>query len=204
MTKSLILPSILIVCVSFTACSSNTEVNSSPVAVTPIKLDPLTIEKIDQTPDSLLVYMIFEHISRTLPSNSDQELASLLSLPKPQQVIYIIWTLEGEVNNGGFNQYYYNPSGQFAKLAPEALNLVGANQYAALTQAANEVYEKEKGRITKYQDGTSEGFSKSYENNPLEKFDHEFYTLKEPLMDLQISYIRKHKRDFVIQNGEVP
>ncbi len=197
MTRSLILPSILIVCVSFTACSSNTEVNSSPVAETPLKLDPLTIEKIDQTPDSLLLYMIFEHISRALPSNSNQELASLLALPKPQQVIYVIWTLEGEVNNGGFNQYYYNPSGQFAKLAPEALKLIGANQYAALTQAANEVYEKEKERITKYQDGTSEGFSKSYENNLLEKFDHEFYTLKEPLMDLQNSYIRKHKRDFV-------
>ncbi|WP_205942739.1 DMP19 family protein [Pedobacter psychroterrae] len=143
--------------------------------------------------------MIFEHISSRIAGNPDQELASLLALPKPQQVIYITWILEGEVNNGGFNQYYYNSSGQFAKLAPEALKLVGATQHAALTQAANDVYEKEKERIVKYQDGTSEGFSKSYENNPLEKFDDQFYKLKEPLMDLQIAYIRKNKKDFVVK-----
>ena len=196
-SKSFILSSILIVCLWCTGCLSNTEVNNSTVAQTPVKLESLTIEMIDQTPDSLLVYMIFEHISNRMADHSDQQLASLLALPKAQQVIYITWTLEGEVNNGGFNQFYYNSSGQFAELAPEALKLVGATQYAALTDAANEVYEKNKERITKYQDGTSEGFSKSYENNPLDKFDDQFYVMKEPLMDLQVAYIRKNKKDFV-------
>lgn len=36
----------------FTACTSNTEVNSSTVIEVPKELEPLTIKKIDQTPDS--------------------------------------------------------------------------------------------------------------------------------------------------------
>ena len=196
-SKPFILPSILIVCLWCTGCLSNTEVDNSTVSQTPVKLESLTIQMIGQTPDSLLVYVIFDHISKRMAVSPDQELASLLALPKPQQVIYIVWTLDAEVNNGGFNQFYYNSSGQFAELAPEALKLVGATQYAALTDAANEVYKKNKERITKHHDGTIEGFSKSYENNPLEKFDDQFYVMKEPLMDLQVAYIRKNKKDFV-------
>ncbi|MFA4871026.1 MAG: DMP19 family protein [Pedobacter sp.] len=175
----------------------NTAVNSSNVIEAQVKRPPLTVETIDGTPDSLLVQLVFDHISNTLPTNPDQELASVLSLTKPQQAIYIIWWLEAEVNNGGFNQYYYNSSGQFAKLAPNVLRLVGANKFAELTQTANNVFEKEKEQITKDQNGTSEGFSKSYDNNPLEKFDNQFYALKEPLMELQVAFIRKNKKDFV-------
>jgi hypothetical protein len=154
LSKTLVLPSVLLMGLWCAGCYSNTEVISSTVVQSPIKLDSLTTEKIDNTPDSLLVYMIFDHISSRVADGSGQELASLLDLPKPQQVIYITWTLEVEVNNGGFNQYYYNSSGEFAKLAPEALKLIGATQHAVLTQSANEVYEKEKKRIVKHQDGT--------------------------------------------------
>jgi len=187
----------LVMSIEFSSCSMNTAVNSSNVIEAQVKRPPLTVETIDGTPDSLLVQLVFDHISNTLPTNPDQELASVLSLTKPQQAIYIIWWLEAEVNNGGFNQYYYNSSGQFAKLAPNVLRLVGANKFAELTQTANNVFEKEKEQITKDQNGTSEGFSKSYDNNPLEKFDNQFYALKEPLMELQVAFIRKNKKDFV-------
>ncbi|WP_316812931.1 DMP19 family protein [Pedobacter heparinus] len=195
--RSFILLLALVTTTVFTACTSNTEVSSSTVIEAPKELEPLTIEKIDQTPDSALVWLIFEHISNGLPSDPDQELAYILSLSKPQQAIYITWLLEGEVNNGGFNQYYYNSSGQFAKLAPDALKLVGATQFAVLTQAANKMYEKEKHHITRHQDGTSEGFSKSYYNKPLDEFDDQFYKLKEPLGELQIAFIRNNKAAFV-------
>lgn len=189
----------IVICVLLFGCFSNAEVNNKTSLKTKVKTAPLTVETIDQTPDSLLLYLIFDHISSTLSSDPEQEFKSVLSLSKPQQAIYIIWGMESEVNNGGFNQYYYNSSGQFAKFAPEALKLVGANQFAALMHAANDVYEKEKDSITKEQDGTIEGFSKSYDNNPLEKFDDQYYKLKEPLMELQIAFIRKNKADFVTQ-----
>ena len=112
----------------------------------------------------------------------------------------MIWLLEAEVNNGGFNQFYANSSGEFYKFVPDALKLVGAVKFADLAQRANDTYDKEYKKITKHQDGSLEGFSKSYEDNPLEKYDDEFYDLDdESLPDLQIAYIRKHKADFIDQ-----
>ena len=60
-------------------------------------------------------------------------------------------------------------------------------------------FKKEYEKITKHQDGTLEGFSKSYENNPLNDQDDKFYALykDENLQQIQIEYIRKHKKDFV-------
>ncbi|HKG05605.1 MAG TPA: DMP19 family protein [Pedobacter sp.] len=196
-TYRLLITSLLAVFTSYLAsCTGNIEANTSAVINTPVKSEPLTPEIIDQTSDDKLIELIYNDISSKIPTDPGQEYESVLSLTGAQQAIYINWGLEAEINNGGFNQYYYNSTGQFARLAPEALKLVGAHQLASLTQAANEMYEREKEKITKDQDGSIEGFSKSYENNSLEKFDEQFYKLKESLSDLQIAFIRKNKAAF--------
>jgi hypothetical protein len=60
---------------------------------------------------------------------------------------------------------------------PSALRLVGATKFADLTEKANNTYEKEYEKITSHYDGTLEGFSKSYEDNPLNEYDKTFYAL---------------------------
>jgi Domain of unknown function (DUF4375) len=103
------------------------------------------------------------------------------------------------VNNGGYNQFYFNSSGQFYKLLPEALKFIHAIKFGELTEKANKIYEQEHAKIIQHHDGTVEGFSKSYDNNPLNKFDDEFYELykSEDLEKLQVEYIRKHKHEFI-------
>jgi hypothetical protein len=159
----------------------------------------LTSEVIDTTSDENLLQTVFDNLSEKLPKDYDKEYEEVAGWNKPRQAIYIIWLLEAEVNNGGFNQFYFNSSGQFAELAPEALRLVEAAQFADLVTKANNVYKKEEEKITKHQDGTLEGFSQSYEDNPLNKFDDEFYALYkiENLQELQINFIRKNKEFFI-------
>lgn len=157
----------------------------------------LTEQIIDTTSDENLLWTVFESLSEKLPADYAKEYESVLSWNKSRQAIYMIWLLEGEVNNGGYNQFYYNSSGQFYKHLPDALRLVGAYKFADLTQKANDTYEKENEKITKHLDGTSEGFSKSYENNPLNDFDTKFYNLEEDLQQIQINYIKKNKKDFI-------
>lgn len=159
----------------------------------------LTSEIIDTTSDDELLQVVFDNLSEKLPDDYEKEYGSVIKWNKSRQAIYMIWWLEGEVNNGGFNQYYANSSGQYYKLLPEALQLVGAVKFAEITQQANDTYEKENEKITKHQDGTLEGFSKSYKDNPLNDFDDKFYELAkiENLHELQVRYIRKHKVDFV-------
>lgn len=159
----------------------------------------LTKEIIDQTSDRNLLQVVFDNLSEKLPDDYEKEFGTVLTWNKSRQAIYIIWMLEAEVNNGGFNQYYFNSTGAFAKFAPDALKLVGAEAMSSLVMRANDIFKKQYDSISKHQDGTLEGFSKSYENNPLNALDDEFYDLegKERLGDLQVKYIRTHIDQFI-------
>jgi len=158
----------------------------------------LTVDIIDKTTDDELVQTVFDNLSEKLPDDYTKEYDAVLNFSKPRQAIYLIWILEAEVSNGGFNQYYANPSGQFAHITPRALSLVGVDMIADLVKKANTIYANENARITEHQDGTLEGFSESYKNNPLNDLDSEFYDLseKENLSKLQIDFIRSNKTLF--------
>jgi hypothetical protein len=159
----------------------------------------LTEQIIDKTPDDELLQVVFDNLSEKLSPDYASEYKTVTSWNKARQAVYMIWHLETEVNNGGYNQFYFNSSGQFYKLLPEALKLVGADKFSDLTEKTNKTYDEENDRITKHQDGTLEGFSKSYDDNPLNEFDSEFYELykTENLQELQVDFIRKHKHEFV-------
>jgi Domain of unknown function (DUF4375) len=159
----------------------------------------LTAQIIDTTSDENLLQVVFDNLSERQPTDYKKEYQTVMNWNRPRQAIYMIWLLEAEVNNGGYNQFYFNSSGQFYKHLPDALKLVSADKFADLTKKANNIYEKETTKITKDQDGTIEGFSKSYEDNPLNKFDDEFYELykTENLQQIQVDFIRKHKSEFI-------
>ena len=159
----------------------------------------LTEQIIDTTPDDKLLQVVFDNLSVKQPDDYQKEYATVMSWNKSQQAIYMIWLLEAEVNNGGYNQFYFNSSGQFYKHLPDALKLIGASKFADLTTRANNTFEKENPKITQHQDGTLEGFSKSYDDNPLNKFDTEFYDLykTENLQQIQVDFIRKNKTEFI-------
>ncbi len=159
----------------------------------------LTSQIIDNTPDQELLQVVFDNLSEKQPTDYKKEYETVMRWNKSRQAIYMIWLLESEVNNGGYNQFYFNSSGQFSKHLPEALNFVGANKFANLTKQANDIFLKENSKITQHQDGTLDGFSKSYDDNPLNEFDQQFYKLykTENLQQLQVNFIRKNKTEFV-------
>lgn len=159
----------------------------------------LTEQIIDTTSDENLLQVVIDNLSEKQPTDYEKEYETVMSWNKSKQAIYMIWLLEGEVNNGGYNQFYFNSSGLFYKHLPEMLKLVGAVKFADLTQRANITFEKENPKITQHQDGTIEGFSKSYDDNPLNNYDTEFYKLYETenLQDIQVKYIRTHKTEFI-------
>lgn len=46
-------------------------------------------------------------------------------LSNPEKTIYLIFQFEGEVNNGGFSQFFYNRSSDFANDTAAALREIG-------------------------------------------------------------------------------
>jgi Domain of unknown function (DUF4375) len=159
----------------------------------------LTLEIIDSASDDEIFHIVLDNLSEKLPRDNKKEYETVTSWTKAQQAIYIIWWLDAEVNNGGFNQFYENSSGQYAELLPAALKLIGATKHQYLMVQANNCHRREIEQITRYMDGTVEGFVKSYDDNPLNKFDTQFYKLesKENLQKLMVNFIRQNKENFI-------
>jgi hypothetical protein len=65
---------------------------------------------------------------------------SFSALSDIEQTLVTIWGLEADINNGGFDQYYSNSSGDQAALAPTMLRIVGADAMASLVERANAAF----------------------------------------------------------------
>jgi hypothetical protein len=65
--------------------------------------------------------------------------AGFASLSLPEQKYYAVLVLNGEVHNGGFDQYFWNHSGSYYLVACEALLEIGASQSLAALRAAKAV-----------------------------------------------------------------
>ncbi|MCC1485585.1 DMP19 family protein [Winogradskyella immobilis] len=158
----------------------------------------LTSQILDSIPDDKLEQTIFDNIYEIIGEDYQNELKNVKKLTKGQQAFFSTWILEGEVNNGGFNQFYFNSSGQYAEMAKIGLKTIGAEKFSELTKRANKIFNENKERIEEFDDGTMESFSESYKGNPLNDLDTEFYKLYEleKIGDLRIKYIRENKNEF--------
>jgi hypothetical protein len=159
----------------------------------------LTKEILSETSDDGLEKVIYNNISLRMKEAREEEYKFIQSLPRGQRAIYATWIAEGEVNNGGFDQFYTNTSSQFAEMAAEGFRLIGAEKFAALVDKANRFYEENKEKIDAYWDEIEENDAGFYEENPLNKYDERFYALyqEENLNQLKIQYIRKHPEEFI-------
>jgi hypothetical protein len=159
----------------------------------------LTVDILKNTKDENLEQTIIDNIQTMFNEDFSNQEEIVRGLSAGQKAIYMTWILEAEVNNGGFNQYYFNSSGQLADLGENSFRLIGAVQFANLVGQANSIYDEIKDDLEKFNDGTIESFSKSYEGNPLNDLDTKFYDLYkvEPLDKIKIQYIKDNVKEFV-------
>jgi len=161
----------------------------------------LTVDIIKNIKDENLEQAIIDNILTKFNKDFSNEEEVVRNLSEGKKVIYVTWILEAEVNNGGFNQFYFNSSGQLADLAQDAFKTIGAIQFADLVGQADSIYHAIKKDLKKYNDGTIESFSKSYDQNPLNDLDDRFYKLykDEPLNQIKVKYIRDNVNEFVTE-----
>lgn len=161
----------------------------------------LTQEILDSISDNNLVQTVFDNIYQIIEADTSgvSEFEKVSKLSNGQKAVFTSWVVEAEVNNGGFNQFYFNSSGEYANLAVLGFETIGAYKYAELMKNANKLFAEIKPDLEKFDDGTLEGFSASYENNPLDSLDTEFYKLSEHegLISLMQKYIRKNSGEFI-------
>ncbi len=161
----------------------------------------LTPEIIRQIPDQELERAIIDYIDIKVDDRDDRVHEIVTGLFDGFCAVYTTWWVEAEVANGGFNQYFWNSSGRFAEDAVAGFELIGAPEYAALMRKAIDTFRQEESTHRSFKDrNTPDAFSESYEDNPLNAIDQEFYRLEESeesLKSLRVRFIRRHPDRFV-------
>lgn len=113
-------------------------------------------------------------------------------LSKEERVIYVVNQLEEEVNNGGFSQYFFNNSGDFANEVADALRTVGADSMAEICKKACSVFgEKVPERVEERRIELA-----NEQTELLDQCDDEFYQYPDDLLELSYQYIVENKEQF--------
>ncbi len=111
------------------------------------------------------------------------------SLTSIGKILYNVFWIVGEVNNGGFNQYFYNSSGDHSADAIEALNNIGAIQTKELLQDAINKFPNS--NVPSNRDERIKILNKiDPDNSIFNDLDSRFYDLSEDLENLTIQYIK--------------
>lgn len=116
-----------------------------------------------------------------------------------ERVYYIVQELEGEVNNGGFAQYFYNPSGNFAGETVNAFIQIGALKTAEICKKALSAFKAELPADSTAREEMLDNLDWDGiggVNDILDECDHSFYAYEDDLHSLCLAYITNHKDDF--------
>ena len=90
----------------------------------------------EEQADFDLVTMHFERVSVLVDSQGYD------GLPEHDKLIYSIWWLEGDVNNGGFDQYFFNSYGNYVADAIRGLEVIGAKRAASIVVRATMLFPR--------------------------------------------------------------
>jgi hypothetical protein len=134
---------------------------------------------------------VVQHVLLRVGDDWAREADLVRALPPGVRAVYTTWLVDAEVNNGGFNQFFFNPAGQFAGDALAGYELLGAEDYAAVMRAAIATYEVERERLAPfYEEHTLETFSASYEHTQLGEIDQRYYALGDQIYNVWAGIVR--------------
>ena len=117
-------------------------------------------------------------------------------LTEPQKLFYFNQNLEREINNGGFNQYFCNSSGEYAHETILSLKAIGADKTADILQKAIAQFPDKK--VPKDRDERTEIVEQIEEiaGEIWDGLDQAFYKYEDDLNTLNIEFVKKNKSFF--------
>ena len=118
---------------------------------------------------------------------------AMKKLNEHERIFYITQTLEQEVNNGGFSQYFYNSSGNFANEAVHAFTQIGALKTAEICKKAVAVFN---GQVPVDRDERENLLESLDCEDFFDECDNAFYDYEDDLEALNYAYIMNHRKFF--------
>ena len=117
-------------------------------------------------------------------------------LSESERIFYITQTLEMEVNNGGFSQFFYNSSGNFSNELVSAFTAIGANITAAICQKAISAFGRDIPVDSDEREKMLDELESDEIDEILEECDSAFYDYEDNLNELNYNFVMKNKESF--------
>jgi len=118
------------------------------------------------------------------------------NLNQYEKVFYITQILETEVNNGGFSEFFYNSSGNFAYDIVDAFNQINAKKTAKICKKALKIYKNKLPLNLVERRNLIDSLNSDKIDKKLEKCDDKFYNYDDNLNQLNYEFIMKYKDSF--------
>jgi len=117
-------------------------------------------------------------------------------LTEQQKNFYFNQNLEREINNGGFNQFFFNSSGDFAHETVNSLTVVGANKTAEILKQAISQFPDHK--VPSDRNDRQEILNQIEDaaNDIWENLEQKFFKYEDDLNDLNLEYVSKNRDKF--------
>lgn len=143
-----------------------------------------------------LLLAIVQGLEAHMGSDYEREGEVLAKATPGQSAVYALWITDGEVNNGGFEQFFFNSSGSVMDEAIAGAELTGAAANAEILREAAEVFSEgdvPENREARWRilDALSDG-----EYEKLSDLDGRWYDHDRELERRMVAYVRAHPEEF--------
>ena len=152
----------------------------------------MSTEEILQMDNPTLAIIELDKKVNALPNYGED----LTKLTEPQKVLLFVENLEWEVNNGGFNLFYWNSIGDYTIETLEGLLTIKANKMADILQKANSKWPNNTVPKDRSERQSVQATNEEQADEFWEQCDNEFYQYPDDIAGLLLEFVKQHKTDF--------
>ena len=118
-------------------------------------------------------------------------------LSEAERIFYITQTLEMEVNNGGFSQFFYNSGGNFSNEVVSAFHAIGADTTADICRKAISAFGRDIPVDREEREAMLNELESEEIDEILEECDNAFFDYEDDLNELNYNFVMKNKESFM-------
>jgi hypothetical protein len=178
----------ILVLLGLAACSPQKPMSSNPLV--------LTQDQIDGDNPSYAAWDVLFAGVEDMPRDEFTEYVR--GLPQHWRAVYTTAYLQGQVENGGHHQFFWNSDGVLNQETLADLKLISAQPFVLLFDEALDVYAKHDYEGDKRDSGnTWEAFTEAYDEKRMDELDDAFYKVPKSVSDYMDDYIRTNRKKYM-------
>lgn len=154
------------------------------------ELNPQVIASI---PDDKLGQAIRDFTALKIENDWEHDVEKVPALGPGFSAVYFVSIADAEVNNGGFNQLFWNSGREAVVLAKAGADLMKFRALSRIFEEALQIEEAERSKMAGFKEKESiEALMESYDHVSFDSADEKFSALGRKVEKAIIRFIRKH------------